>query len=126
MRELGRCILVLLLVLGVPMKTLAATSGIGCLKGHGGPAAHAHDTSHALHGAGAHALAAHDGMPADAQADADTELHGCSACAPCCAAAAPAPDARSLVIAPPSPTLAPHVQALTLDIVADVPHRPPR
>lgn len=126
MRELGRCILVLLLVLGVPLKTLAATSGIGCLQGHGGPTAHAHDASHALHDAGAHAHAhaAIDGTPADA--DAGTELHSCSACAPCCAAAAPAPDARSLVIAPPSPTLAPHVQALTLDIVADVPHRPPR
>lgn len=126
MREVGRWVLLLLLVLGVPLKTLAATSGLGCLQGHDRAAAHGHAAPHDAHGQHLHGAAAPEATAVDLDDDADAHSHSCSACAPCCAAAAPAPDATPLHLSPSSPARAAHVRALTLCVVAEVPHRPPR
>jgi hypothetical protein len=82
---------------------------------------HAHHADHTIHAQG------HGGVD-DERAAVSLELPGakCSGCAPCCAAAAPAPATVGLPrIAPAAPPAA-FDHARYAGIVADVPHRPPR
>lgn len=128
MRGLGRWVWVLLLVLALPLKAIAATGAFACL--HGSMPGHAPasmvseaaEVHEGCHGHGADHHASHT-QTDDAVADA---LWGCSACAPCCAATAPAPESTPVRLPDLPVAFAPQVQALAEGVVGDVPHQPPR
>lgn len=122
-------------------------SGHAAINAQVGDAGHADSAGHAAH-AHAHvldhgvvpqaqgaagvpatldALAATD---ADASAQDGTASPGlatkCSSCAPCCAAAAPAPRSLALPSVAPAADMVVVSDARYVGIVCDIPHRPPR
>lgn len=151
MPRAARVLLIWLVAALVPLKGLAAATLLGCGPGHAagwtergavdmhaGHAGAADQTAHA-HG---HAVAQDAQGAADVQEPAagagdaaakkgNSSLpHGlaikCSSCAPCCAAAAPAPRTLEVSAVAPVTDLVVFRVGRYVGIVPDVPHRPPR
>lgn len=153
MPRAARVLLIWLVAALVPLKGLAAATLLGCGPGHAAgwtergavdiDAGHAGAADHAAHAHG-HAVAqgaqgdageqepaAVVGEPvAAAKKGNSTPPHGlaikCSSCAPCCAAAAPAPRTLEVSAVAPVTDLVVFRVGRYVGIVPDVPHRPPR
>jgi hypothetical protein len=141
--HLTRLLLIWLIATAVPLKGLAAVAMIGC-----GPSHHDgtrssliltadHSTHGALPSTEQTAVAKHVAADVVQASDADDDASPapatdvgpklkCSGCAPCCAAAAPAPGFSKLAHAEPRS----HPPAARDDpfsgVATEVPHRPPR
>ncbi len=137
-------LLICLLVIALPLKAVAAVTMVGCGPVHHAAgksvkvqaAAVAHDHgSHASgsehHGSSGDHAAESGGKP-DGAADSGKH-HGakmanakCSSCAPCCAAAAPAPELHRFAGIEPAADELPFAATSYRGVIDDVPHKPPR
>jgi hypothetical protein len=136
-----RLVLIGLMVLAVSFKGAAATSMLACGEGHHGMAAAA--AAHGLHetAVGEERVAAHTHAHAHEVAvaplhapDADNNdsspagahMLKCSACAPCCAAAAPGSEVIALAEPDVVASVGQGVEPWYPGVTSDLPDRPPR
>jgi hypothetical protein len=139
MSRVLRLVLIGLMVLAVPFKGVAATAMLSCGDAHHGVATTA--AAHGPHAATAHEERGaahtheHDASVAAPHApdagnndsnSAGAHILKCSACAPCCAAAAPGSEA--IVLAEPDvvASVGQGVEAWCSGVTSDLPDRPPR
>jgi hypothetical protein len=152
-RRTLRLLLICLLSLALPFKALAGVAMIGCGPKHHASMVRMADAKPVVHaeasaGHGAHAMhasqspsqgepmadaAGSEGGAAAPDSTKSATDHGakaakgkCSSCAPCCAAAAPAPDHHRWPTAEPAHRESPFRADRYSGVITDVPHEPPR
>jgi hypothetical protein len=133
-----RLLLIWFIAAAVPLKGLAAVTMAGCGPGHHSPREAAEivqlETHGDLHevrgdirsrdaGAGSQGV---ETVPDSSTGQSAQLKMKCSSCAPCCSVAAPASERASISQTDSASTAVTFLEIRLPEVVADVPHRPPR